>query len=288
MPALFTKMSMRPPRTPGRLLSQIPRCFGRSVEVRRHEVCTATSGPDAFDDRRAAFDAASADDDVGPSAPNAMAMARPMLLVAPVISAVFPSSRVPMSVPFVVVDLGADSPVQKCSQEFWTTQSRKPTRLVVVSAAAKLTPKGAATRERIVASSADLVLARGVGGTTLDDIRAGTATSKSQLFHYFPGGKAELVGAIASFQGERVLDAQRPYLDSLDPGSAWEGWRRAVLDHYGSQAHWGCPISALAREVIGNDPEHAAELAAYMDRWRGYLQAGLERMRSQWHPPAGG
>jgi AcrR family transcriptional regulator len=149
-----------------------------------------------------------------------------------------------------------------------------------VGTAAKLTPKGAATRERIVASSADLVLARGIGGTTLDDIRAGTATSKGQLFHYFPGGKAELVGAIASFQGERVLDAQRPYLDSLDTWSAWEGWRRAVLDHYGSQAHWGCPISALAREAIGNDPERSAELAAYMDRWRSYLRAGLERMRS--------
>ena len=107
-----------------------------------------------------------------------------------------------------------------------------------------------------------------------------TATSKSQLFHYFPGGKAELLSAIASFQGERVLDAQRPYLDSLDSWDAWEGWRRTVLDHYGSQEHWGCPVSALAREVIGNDPERAAELAAYMDRWRGYLQDGLERMRS--------
>jgi AcrR family transcriptional regulator len=152
--------------------------------------------------------------------------------------------------------------------------------MMAVSTAKRLTPKGAATRERIVASSADLVLARGIGGTTLDDIRAGTATSKGQLFHYFPGGKAELVGAIASFQGERVLDAQRPYLDTLDTWSAWEGWRRAVLDHYGSQAHWGCPISALAREVMGNDPERAAELATYMDRWRGFLQAGLARMRS--------
>jgi AcrR family transcriptional regulator len=149
-----------------------------------------------------------------------------------------------------------------------------------VGATTKLTPKGTATRARIVASSADLVLARGVGGTTLDDIRAGTATSKSQLFHYFPGGKAELVGAIASFQGERVLDAQRPYLESLDSWDAWEGWRRAVLDHYGSQTHWGCPVSALAREVVGNDPERAEALAAYMERWRGYLQAGLERMRT--------
>ena len=126
----------------------------------------------------------------------------------------------------------------------------------------KLTPKGVATRSRIVATAADLVLARGIGGTSLDDIRAGTATSKSQLFHYFPGGKAELVGAIASFQGERVLDAQRPFLDSLDSWEAWESWRRAVVDHYGSQQHWGCPISALAREVLGNDPERAGELAA--------------------------
>src|SRR5580698_2053895 len=144
----------------------------------------------------------------------------------------------------------------------------------------KMTPRGEATRARIVAAAAELVLAGGVGGTTLDDIRAGTATSKSQLFHYFPGGKAELVGAIASYQGERVLDAQRPYLESLDSWDAWEGWRRAVLDHYGSQTHWGCPVSALAREVVGNDPERAEALAAYMERWRGYLQAGLERMRT--------
>ena len=143
-----------------------------------------------------------------------------------------------------------------------------------------LTAKGAATRDRIVATAADLVLARGVGGTSLDDIRAGTATSKSQLFHYFPGGKSELISAIASFQGQRVLDAQRPYLDSLDTWEAWEGWRDAVLAHYGSQRHWGCPISALARELIGNDADRAAELAASMDRWRGFLEAGLVRMRA--------
>ena len=45
-------------------------------------------------------------------------------------------------------------------------------------ATARLTPKGAATRARIVATAADLILARGVGSTSLDDIRAGTATSK--------------------------------------------------------------------------------------------------------------
>jgi AcrR family transcriptional regulator len=144
---------------------------------------------------------------------------------------------------------------------------------------AALTPKGVATRERIVVTAADLVLARGVGATSLDDIRARTSTSKSQLFHYFPGGKSELIAAIVTLQGERVLDAQRPYLEQLDTWDAWEGWRGAVLAHYGSQAHWGCPISALARELIGLDEERARESKQYMDRWRGYLYDGLYRMR---------
>jgi AcrR family transcriptional regulator len=149
-----------------------------------------------------------------------------------------------------------------------------------MSSTTKLTPKGAATRARIVEAAADHILAHGVGGTSLDDIRAGTATSKSQLFHYFPGGKTDLVAAIASFQSERVLDAQRPFLDTLDTWEAWEGWREAVIAHYGSQAHWGCPIGALASELIGSVPALSAEIEAYMDRWLGYLQAGVTRMRA--------
>jgi AcrR family transcriptional regulator len=149
-----------------------------------------------------------------------------------------------------------------------------------MSATSNLTAKGAATRARIVETAADLILARGVGATSLDDIRAGTATSKSQLFHYFPGGKGDLVSAIAAYQSERVLDAQRPYLDELDTWGSWEGWREAVLAHYGSQPHWGCPIGALTSELLGGEPARAAELTAHMDWWRGYLEAGLGRMRA--------
>jgi AcrR family transcriptional regulator len=142
----------------------------------------------------------------------------------------------------------------------------------------KLTARGAATRTRIVESAADLVLAGGVGGTSLDDIRAGTSTSKSQLFHYFPGGKSELIGAIASFQADRVLAAQEPYLSRLASWEDWQNWRDAVVRHYGSQPHWGCPIGALAGELTGTDSRRAAEVSAYMERWRGYLRAGIARM----------
>jgi AcrR family transcriptional regulator len=145
---------------------------------------------------------------------------------------------------------------------------------------AVLTARGAATRARIVAAAADLVLERGVGGTTLDDIRAGTSTSKSQLFHYFPSGKAELVAAIAAFQAERVLQAQQPFLDHLDTWEAWDGWRDAVVRHYGSQPHWGCPIGSLVNEVLAEDPRLGEAVAAHLEEWRGYLEAGLARMRA--------
>jgi AcrR family transcriptional regulator len=150
----------------------------------------------------------------------------------------------------------------------------------------QLTPKGAATRARIVEAAADLVLAHGVGGTSLDDIRAGTATSKSQLFHYFPDGKNELVAAIAAFQAERVLQAQQPFLDRLDTWPDWQGWRDAVVAHYGSQPHWGCPIGALTSELINSDPSRASVVTAHMDRWLGYLRAGLVRMQSAGRLPA--
>jgi AcrR family transcriptional regulator len=145
--------------------------------------------------------------------------------------------------------------------------------------APQITARGEATRARIVESAAEQVLAGGVGGTSLDDIRADTETSKSQLFHYFPGGKSELVGAIASFQADRVLTAQEPYLSRLATWDDWRGWRDAVIAHYGSQPHWGCPIGALANELIGTDPERAVEVTAHMERWRGLLEAGVTRLR---------
>jgi AcrR family transcriptional regulator len=141
-----------------------------------------------------------------------------------------------------------------------------------------LTAKGQATRERIVVAAADLVLARGAAGTSLDEIRARTHTSKSQLFHYFPEGKRELVLALAELQVERVLDAQRPHLEALDTWEAWEGWREALLTHYGAQSAWGCPVAALASELAGADPDAAAIVAGHLERWRGYLRDGISRM----------
>jgi AcrR family transcriptional regulator len=142
----------------------------------------------------------------------------------------------------------------------------------------QLTAKGEATRARIVEATADRILAAGIGATSLDDVRADTSTSKSQLFHYFPGGKGELVRAVVALQGERVVEAQRPALDALDTWEAWTAWRDAVIAHYDGQHGWGCPIGSLASEAAGTDPDLARHVTDYMTDWRLRLQAGLDAM----------
>jgi AcrR family transcriptional regulator len=142
-----------------------------------------------------------------------------------------------------------------------------------------LTTKGAATRDRIVRAATELILERGVNGMTLDEIRLGTQTSKSQLFHYFPGGKRDLVAAIAEYQNSRVMAAQQPWLEHLDSWKSWQGWRDAVVAYYSNLTHKYCSVSALVNDVAPTDPELAGQVEAYADRWRDQMAAGLRRMR---------
>src|SRR5690348_15574450 len=95
-----------------------------------------------------------------------------------------------------------------------------------------LTRKGAATRERIVAGAAVLLRERGIDQVSLDDIRAATATSKSQLFHYFPDGRSQLLVAVAQHEARQVLLEQEPQLSALGPPASWAAWRDVVIARY--------------------------------------------------------
>jgi AcrR family transcriptional regulator len=81
--------------------------------------------------------------------------------------------------------------------------------------------RGRATRERIIAGAAEYLRSDIPGEATLDDIRAITGTSKSQIFHYFPAGKEELLLEAARYESQRVLDDQQPHLGSLTSWAAW-------------------------------------------------------------------
>lgn len=150
-----------------------------------------------------------------------------------------------------------------------------------------LTARGRATRERIVAAAAALVHERGVAGTSLDEVRAATGTSKSQLYHYF-ADKAALVRAVVDRQVTVVLHAQAAELDALDSLTALRAWRdRVVALNAQVACAGGCPMGRLAGELAESDPAARAALADGFGAWQGRLAAGLRRMQERGELAAG-
>lgn len=143
-----------------------------------------------------------------------------------------------------------------------------------------LTERGRQTRLRIIEATGEQILASGIGGTTLDTIRAATLTSKSQLFHYFPGGKTELIREVATWEGAQLFDAQRPEIDDLSTWESWEKWRQALVTYYIGLGRWACPIGSLATQAAMADPDLEAFIATSMSEWRGKLATGIERMQA--------
>jgi AcrR family transcriptional regulator len=149
----------------------------------------------------------------------------------------------------------------------------------VHSVPAALTKKGAATRERIVAGTAELVRERGAENVGLDDVRAATATSKSQLFHYFPDGRAALLRAVAGHEADAVIADQQPYLGELDTPASWQAWRDVVVEKYRAQGD-ACPLSALTQQLVPGDSTIKPIIAELLRHWHELLARGVERAQA--------
>ncbi|PBC62376.1 TetR family transcriptional regulator [Streptomyces sp. Tue6028] len=147
------------------------------------------------------------------------------------------------------------------------------------------TAKGRATRARIVEGAAQVLREQGVAVTTLDDIRSRTGTSKSQLFHYFPDGKSELLLAVARFEADRVLEDQQPYLGCLDSWQAWRQWRDVVVERYERQGD-SCPLGALFLQVGRSSPGARAIVTELMRQWQRQLAHGMRALQANGLVPA--
>jgi AcrR family transcriptional regulator len=123
------------------------------------------------------------------------------------------------------------------------------------------------------------VARNGVAGTSLDDVRAATGTSKSQLYHYF-AGKADLIRAVIRHQADAVVAAQH-LREPPDSEAGLQRWRyRVVAAQRARGFAVGCPLGSLAAELLGataTDGATRAELAAAFRAWRELLASGLRR-----------
>ena len=145
----------------------------------------------------------------------------------------------------------------------------------------KFTPKGLATRERIVEAAARLIHERGVAGTTTEEVRDAADVSSSQLYHYFKD-KLTLVRAVIAYQTDAVIGAQAEFLRHLDSMQALRQWRDLLVRFQrGAHCAGGCPLGTLSSEIAEIVPEFRIDLNRAFTRWEDGIRSGLRAMHAR-------
>lgn len=141
------------------------------------------------------------------------------------------------------------------------------------------TERGAATRERIVATASALFAEQGVNGTGLDQVLRAAAANKSQLYQHFTS-KDALVLAVVDW---RRTHQSEPMVQALAEVSSRAGLARWLEAYVASGAEvqyaQGCPIGALASELAETHPEARAALSDCFGAWRQALVQVGRRLR---------
>jgi len=120
---------------------------------------------------------------------------------------------------------------------------------------------------------------QGVAATTIDDVLAASATSKSQFYQHFDD-KSELVYEVITMRADEILSWQRLRLEKVDSFRGLYAWRDAMVQRCAlRRGLWGCELGSLAAELSDTDDKARASLSEHFTEWRGLLGAALERMR---------
>ena len=148
--------------------------------------------------------------------------------------------------------------------------------------ASRLTRKGRATRARIIDAAARLMFARGIAGTSIDDVRGAAAVSGSQISHYFDD-KRDLTRNVIHLRRDDVRDFHtRPELGGLDTLASLDAWVKAVLaDLDPVYRQGGCVFGSLAGELVEADVHVHRDLADGYDQWIALFHDGLTAMRDR-------
>lgn len=144
----------------------------------------------------------------------------------------------------------------------------------------RLTPKGRATRDRIVQAAAELITTEGLSALNMDNVRKAASVSGSQLAHYFTNKQA-LIGAIIARQTDVVLEFHRQgKLEALDTFDNFERWIDLNMRYLRRIGYSGKPTyHALAGQLAKSDDATRHALAAGYWKWVELLEQAIQRMK---------
>ncbi|BAN33470.1 TetR/AcrR family transcriptional regulator [Mycobacterium avium] len=141
-------------------------------------------------------------------------------------------------------------------------------------------------REKMVVSAALLIRERGAHATAISDVLEHSGAPRGSAYHYFPGGRTQLLCEAVDFAGEYVAaviagaESGSRLLDTLI-----DTYREQLRD---SDFRAGCPVVAVAVEAgEQSDAERPVieRAAAAFDRWtdliaQRFIADGIRRRRA--------
>ena len=111
------------------------------------------------------------------------------------------------------------------------------------------------TRQRIVNATTVLLQQRGYAATSVKDITAAAPATVGSVYHFFPGGKAELVAAVIDESGAAYRELFEVITSEVDdPADAIAHFFAGAADALEESGFVDiCPIGTLAAEVASSD-----------------------------------
>lgn len=134
-------------------------------------------------------------------------------------------------------------------------------------------------RQRLVMAAADMLRRRGLNATSVRDVAKHAQAPLGSTYHYFPGGKQQMVAEAVQFTAGVVGKTVRRELEAgLLPGlrAFLAHWRQALLD---TDFRAGCPVLAVAAEEPEDD--EALALAAAGDAFSGWVSLLAEALTGE-------
>jgi AcrR family transcriptional regulator len=130
----------------------------------------------------------------------------------------------------------------------------------------------------MVVSAALLIRERGAHATAISDVLEHSGAPRGSAYHYFPGGRTQLLCEAVDFAGEHVAAVIAKAEGALELWDTLiEKYRRQLLD---SDFRAGCPLVAVSVEAGDEqDRERMAPVveraAAAFDRWSDLIAQRL-------------
>jgi AcrR family transcriptional regulator len=120
----------------------------------------------------------------------------------------------------------------------------------------------ATPRERMVRSAALLIRERGAHPTAIADVLAHSGAPRGSAYHYFPGGRTQLLCEAVDYASEWVAAQMTAATDSLRLlDELFDSYRQLLRD---SGFRAGCPVVAVSVEA--GDPAKPDQSAPLIER----------------------